>query len=761
MSIRSKLLILLLLIAVLPLGAAGLFDLITARQLGGRLADDRRRILTRLAFEQLQQLVESYGRVLRRDQRILEHAVALQAREAERRLAQAEPSSRPIYFAADWEGEPADDPPGTEPSSMHSRPSADGGLEPIRVSDQEQAVFVVRGVDAAEVERDLRRLSTMPEAYRFVNRLRPEQMYWQYTSLEVGFHSSFPGHGGYPADYDPRVRPWYTRAKAAGEPTWILLPEVSTRTVSLTVATPVARPDGSFAGVTAIDVPLTSLFGALELPRRWADQAEAMLIGPGDRVGLSPDDAVILARQRHEPGADGLDWRRPVEPERLRADDPARLRAVLADAAAGEAGVARIHVDGKPFLIAYGSGGVFPVVKVPELVLLADVEQARQRVLTETRRRQVVGLVMLVVLVAGVVWIALAASRKVTRPARRLAEAAGRLAEGDYDAHVEVRGKDELAQLGQVFNQVGPQLRERERIKHALAVAMDVQRNLLPSTTPTLEGLDVAGHSTYCDETGGDYYDYLDIVGLDERSVAVVVGDVMGHGVAAAMLMATARGILRSRCTTPGSTPAPGSAAPGSAAAPESADSAPAPGSSPGISPAPGSADSAPAPGSVPERSPGILADLLNHLNLLLVEDTGGTRFMTMMLMIVDANRRSLRLASAGHDPPFVYDPVRDTFHELDSSGLPLGIMAEERYDQVALADLSPGTVMLGATDGVWEMKGEDGGMFGKPRVMDLLREHHALPAKQIEAKLLEALHAFRGRGAPDDDVTFVVVKLA
>jgi len=330
--------------------------------------------------------------------------------------------------------------------------------------------------------------------------------------------------------------------------------------------------------------------------------------------------------------------------------------------------------------------------------------------------------------VAGVVWIALAASRKVTRPARRLAEAAGRLAEGDYDAHVEVRGKDELAQLGQVFNQVGPQLRERERIKHALAVAMDVQRNLLPSTTPTLEGLDVAGHSTYCDETGGDYYDYLDIVGLDERSVAVVVGDVMGHGVAAAMLMATARGILRSRCTTPGSA---------------------------------ASADSAPAPGSVPERSPGILADLLNHLNLLLVEDTGGTRFMTMMLMIVDANRRSLRLASAGHDPPFVYDPVRDTFHELDSSGLPLGIMAEERYDQVALADLSPGTVMLGATDGVWEMKGEDGGMFGKPRVMDLLREHHALPAKQIEAKLLEALHAFRGRGAPDDDVTFVVVKLA
>jgi sigma-B regulation protein RsbU (phosphoserine phosphatase) len=707
MTIRSKLLILLLLIAVVPLGAVGFFDLLTARQLGQRLADDRRRILTQLAFEQMQQVVESYGRVLRRDQRILEHAVTLQAREAEQRLAQTEPSSRRIYFASDWEGDLDDAPPGTEPSPRHTRPNAAAQREPIPVSYQEQTVFVVRGVEVADVEKDLRRLSTMPEAYRFVNRLRPEQMYWQYTSLEVGFHSAFPGHGGYPDDYDPRRRPWYTRAKQAGEPTWVLLPEVSTRTVSLTVATPVHRRDGSFAGVTAIDVPLTSLFSSLNLPRRWADQAEAMLIGPGDQIGLSAAEAVILARQRYEPGDDDLDWRQPVEPEMLRADEPARLRALLADAEAGKAGVARIHVDGEPFLIAYGSGGVFPVVKVPELVLLADVEQARKRVLSETRRRQIVGLVTLVVLVLGVVWIAFAASRRVTRPARSLAEAAHRLAEGDYDAQVHVRGKDELAQLGEVFNQVGPQLRERERIKHSLAVAMDVQRNLLPSATPTLQGLDVAGHSTYCDETGGDYYDYLDIVGLDQRSVAVVVGDVMGHGVAAAMLMATARGILRSRCTTPGS-----------------------------------------------------LADLLNHLNALLVEDTGGTRFMTMMLMVIHAQDKGLRFASAGHDPPFVYDPASDTFHELESSGLPLGIMAEERYDEDSFSDLSPGTVLLTATDGVWEMKGEDGGMFGKQRVMDLLRAHHALSARQIEQKLLDALQAHRGHGAPDDDVTFVVVKL-
>ncbi len=707
MTIRTKLLLLLLLIAVLPLSAVGLFDLITARQLGQRLADDRRRILTNLAYEQMQQLVESYGRVLQRDQQLLEHAVLLQAREVERRLAESEPSAQRLYFAADWEGEPSRYPPGTERSARHTQPGPTGEREPMPVSYQHQSFFVVRGVEPVSVEKDLRRLSTMPEAYRFINLLKPEQMVWQYTSLEVGIHSAFPGQGGYPADYDPRERPWYRRAREAGGPTWVLLPDVSTRTVSLTIATPVQWPDGRFAGVTAIDVPLTSLFGALQLPPRWADEAEAMLIGPGDRIGLPAERAVVLARQRYNPGAGDLDWRQPVEPEMLEVDDPARLSTILAAAEAGESGVERILVAGEPFLIAFGSGGVFPVVKVPELLLLSAVEQARQRVLSETRRRQVVGLVTLAVVLLGVVWLAFTASRKVTRPARRLAEAAQRLAEGDYDAQVEIKGQDELAQLGEVFNQIGPQLRERERIKHSLTVAMDVQRNLLPSTTPTFQGLDLAGHSTYCDETGGDYYDYLDIVGLDDRSVAVVVGDVMGHGVAAAMLMATARGILRSRCTEIGS-----------------------------------------------------LSELLQHLNNLLVEVTGGYRFMTMVLITIDGERGELRMASAGHDPPIVYRPDEDRFVDLQTGGLPLGIMPDEQYKEFVCDTLPRGAVVLASTDGVWEARNESKEMFGKERVCEIIRANADRSAQEIADAIVDGVHAFCGEARQLDDITFVLARL-
>lgn len=707
MTISTKLLILLLMIAVLPLGVVGLFDLVSARRLGEGLAEDRRQLLTRLAFEQMQELVEAYGRVLIRDQRVLEHAVTMQAREAGRLLGQSNPPQQPVLLASAWQTADSKQwPEGTALSPLHTRPNLDGTRTQIPVTYEHQVFYAVAGVAPELIEHDMGRLAAMTDTYRFARQLAPHQMYWQYTSLDSGFHSAYPGNGEYPEDYDPRVRPWYHKARDTGQVSWVLLPDVATREVSLTLSAPVYRLDGTFAGVTGIDVPLTSLFGELRLPPRWASQAEAMLVGPGEYVGLGAGHAVVLARQRTTPGGD-RDWRKTPEPEVLVVDDPAQLARVLAAASEGHAGVERITVDGRSFLIAYGTGGVFPLVKVPELVLLADVEQARLRVLEETRHRQATMLVILLLMGLAVVGLALAASRKVTRPARELANAAHRLAEGDYDARAEVRGRDELAQLSEVFNQIGPQLRERERIKHSLTVAMEVQRNLLPSTTPSLQGLDIAGHSTYCDETGGDYYDYLDIVGLDGHGVAVVVGDVMGHGVAAAMLMATARGILRSRCTTPGS-----------------------------------------------------LADLLNHLNQLLVHDTGGKRFMTMMLMTIDSEHMALRFASAGHDPPFIYDPASDRFHELDHSGLPLGIVAEERYEEAMIDGLSPGTLLLTATDGVWEMKGRDGGMFGKDRVKQLLRAHHAKPAADIERELCEALSAYRGDGTPDDDVTFVVVKL-
>src|SRR5262249_9553335 len=160
-------------------------------------------------------------------------------------------------------------------------------------------------------------------------------------------------------------------------------------------------------------------------------------------------------------------------------------------------------------------------------------------------------------------------------------------------------------------------------------IAMDVQRRLLPGRPPRVRGLDVAGHSTYCDETGGDYYDFLVLEQESPDRLLLAVGDVMGHGVAAALVMAGARAVLRARAARAGG-----------------------------------------------------LAALIGRLNRLLCHDLDGTRFMTMHLSVVDARAGTYRFVSAGHDPALIYDPATDRFEEVDKAGLPLGIMEEAQYDE-------------------------------------------------------------------------------
>ena len=157
---------------------------------------------------------------------------------------------------------------------------------------------------------------------------------------------------------------------------------------------------------------------------------------------------------------------------------------------------------------------------------------------------------------------------------------------------------------------------------------------------------------------------------------------------------------------------------------------------------------------------PGTLGDLLTHLNGLMVGDTGGRRFMTMLLMTIDSGQGVMRLASAGHDPPWTYDPATDTFVEHEFGGLPLGISPGEDYEEYVVSDVRSGQVYLAATDGVWEAKGPGGDMFGRERLQDIIRSRSGESAKEIAEAIRRAVADFQGESEPDDDITFVVVKV-
>jgi sigma-B regulation protein RsbU (phosphoserine phosphatase) len=281
-----------------------------------------------------------------------------------------------------------------------------------------------------------------------------------------------------------------------------------------------------------------------------------------------------------------------------------------------------------------------------------------------------------------------------------------RVGEGDLEAKAEFTGSREFRQLSAALNRMIVDLRDRLRLRHSLSIAMDVQQRLLPQKPPRPKGLDVAGHSTYCDETGGDYYDFLIMDESEPDNVLVALGDVMGHGVAAALVMAGARAVLRDRAATAGS-----------------------------------------------------LAELMGRLNRLLAADLGGTRFMTMYLGIISSSDGILRWVSAGHDPAIIYDPSTNSFEEVEGGDLPLGVADDTEYAEQQYGPLRSGQVVLVGTDGVWEMHNSRGEQFGKSRLRDAIKQSASKSAAEITETILARLAEFRGDSRPTDDVTFVILK--
>ena len=254
------------------------------------------------------------------------------------------------------------------------------------------------------------------------------------------------------------------------------------------------------------------------------------------------------------------------------------------------------------------------------------------------------------------------------------------------------------------FNEIVPKLEEHLSIITHLEVAQEVQQCLLPKANPTLRGFDISGYSVYCHETGGDYYDFIDI---DQDKLAVVVGDVSGHGVESALLMATARALIMMRASMPG--PA---------------------------------------------------ANVIKDVNKPLSLDTYDTgNFMTLFYCELTASDNEIRWIRAGHDPALIYDPDTDDFDVLQGQGSALGLDISFEYDSFHRR-VEPGQVILIGTDGIWEMHNQAGEMFGKEALMEIIRNNHKASARQIVDTVTETLERFREDKAQEDDITLVVIKV-
>jgi serine phosphatase RsbU (regulator of sigma subunit) len=250
--------------------------------------------------------------------------------------------------------------------------------------------------------------------------------------------------------------------------------------------------------------------------------------------------------------------------------------------------------------------------------------------------------------------------------------------------------------------------RKNSLLRKSLALANEIQLNLLPQHDPVDEYLDVTGRSIYCSATGGDYYDYIRFPKIAGHRLDVVVGDVTGHGIEAALLMTTARAFLRARTFQPGSLAQ-------------------------------------------------VVTDVNRHLTADLYE-TG--RFMTLFYLTIDPAANRLGWVRAGHDPAIMFDPATGHFQELRGDGIALGVDRSWRYKEHQRSRLAVGQIIFIGTDGIWETRSPRGDMFGKQRVHDLIRTHAAASAADIADRVTDDLDRFRKSPEPEDDITLVVIKV-
>ncbi len=345
---------------------------------------------------------------------------------------------------------------------------------------------------------------------------------------------------------------------------------------------------------------------------------------------------------------------------------------------------------------------LFSIILVTHLLIGSTPDSAAA--LTKLHKAIITNAVIFIL--AGVYLIGLV-SRNLTMPFREIIQTLQGVRNGKFDKKVRVTSNDEIGYTGDVINEMTEGLRERDRIRRSLGIAMEVQQHLLPRHAPKIEGLDIAGQSIYCEETGGDYFDYLPVGQNGERKIIIMVGDVSDHGIASALLMTTARAFLRQRASRTGNLNQ-------------------------------------------------IVADVNRQLSMD-VEDSG--RFMTLFFCEIDGRMKTIRWVNAGHDPAVIFDLNGGGYEELAGRALPLGVYDKASYQEFQ-RQLLPGQIILIGTDGIWESQNARGQMFGKKRFREVVRSQARQPAAGILQAVITALDDFCHPLAKEDDVTLVVVKI-
>jgi len=526
---------------------------------------------------------------------------------------------------------------------------------------------------------------------------------------------------GRPLPFDPRTRPWYKKAKEAGNLVFTdIYNDLYSGQMRLGCAVPYYR-NNKFGGVAVITYYLSALSGADALADKETkvlyESDTCFIVDGKGRLLFLKDDSHIFSDVT-------------IGQSNMLEGKNAGLTETVKAMIAKEEGIRSVSINGKDYLIAFSpipEVGWSSAVAIGAGDIAATKETARQDVLA-IAKKNVEGMdrfiTRLILFMIAAIIISVAAFRKIGRklgdrfskPIMELSDGVREIAGGNLDKKLSITTGDEIEHLANSFNTMTDELKtyienlsrvtaEKERVAAELSVATSIQAGMLPNIFPAYperKEFDIFASMNPAKEVGGDFYDFYLI---DETHLAITIADVSGKGVPAALFMVIAKTILKN-CV-------------------------------------------------MMTKDVDKLAEAMEKTNDQLCQGNEESMFVTVFLGVLDITSGEFIYVNGGHNPPLMKTNGRFEYLSLKKSCM-LGAMEGMTYRAQRLV-MKPGDMLFLYTDGVTEAQDTDNRLYSETRLQNVLNsEADDMNAKDVLAAIRKSVEDYAGDAEQFDDITML-----
>ncbi len=495
-------------------------------------------------------------------------------------------------------------------------------------------------------------------------------------------------------EYDYFTWEWYEQPKTLGRPCWSepYYDEGGGEMIMCTYSAPIYDRDKKMIGIFTSDISLEWLTDLINGMKR-SDNSYTFMLGK---------DGTYIAHYMRERILNQTIFGVSKE-----MTDP-QVRLIGEEMTAGNQGMLTFDNDGIKSYAFYAP--------VPHTNWSVGIVLPADEVFGELHR---INLILILIVGFGLIALFLISSRTIsnlTRPLKKFAASARKIARGDFQAQLPViKSQDEMMELRDSFSYMQSELTNyiadlqqttsvKEKIESELRIARDIQMGMIPKIFPPFPSrreIDLYAVLNPAKEVGGDLYDFF----MEGDNLYFAIGDVSGKGVPASLFMAVTRSLFRSVAVSAG-TP----------------------------------------------------AAVMTSLNASISENNDSNMFVTLLIGVLDLNTGEMKYCNAGHNPPVIVSPDGRAQWLDVVPNIPVGVMEGFPYkeQQTALPDSS--TLVL-YTDGVTEAESAEKVLYGEERLLDMVRRNPQAPPRRMIETLLSDIELHVKENEPSDDITLLVIE--